>query len=415
MIKRACSFLASRKDFIIFSTIKLTVQLLSLITNIFIVRGLSVEGYGVYSLALMLVGLATTFGFSWSSSAIVYYGSKEKAEDGHLNKTFWSRNIILFFSLLIVTGSFIIFKPDIDIYVGLDVSYLILCWIYARIIEDYMSRYFLAVRKQIFSTIMIFTARFTFLLLILCIKLDVKTVILLNIISDISIIFYLLKVDKKDIGKFQFNKVFFKEVLSFSLWQLFGFSGLYIINFGDNAVIKYYMTTEDVGMYNAAYRLFDGIARLSYVISSFYAANISVYVHNDNKVKLRKFFYRERYIIFGLSIFAHILVMLLSRNIILLLYGERYLDAVPILNILLFGSACRYLTVFYMLYYNTNRKYKVQQNINIARSIINILLDILFIRYFGLLGPAIGTSLAIFLTLIYSIYYCEKRIKKLCN
>jgi O-antigen/teichoic acid export membrane protein len=74
------------------------------------------------------------------------------------------------------------------------------------------------------------------------------------------------------------------------------------------------------------------------------------------------------------------------------------------------GSIFRYLSVFYMLYFNTNKKHKLQQNINILRAILNLILDVVFIKKFGLIGPAIGTTVAIVLTFIISALYCEKRI-----
>jgi O-antigen/teichoic acid export membrane protein len=42
-----------------------------------------------------------------------------------------------------------------------------------------------------------------------------------------------------------------------------------------------------------------------------------------------------------------------------------------------------------------------------------LLLDIIFIQWFGLIGPAIATVVSLLLTLMYSMFYCEKRIKKL--
>ncbi|MCD4711909.1 MAG: polysaccharide biosynthesis C-terminal domain-containing protein [Clostridiales bacterium] len=170
------------------------------------------------------------------------------------------------------------------------------------------------------------------------------------------------------------------------------------------------MSSEDVGIYNAAYKIFNAIANFTFVISSYYAGNISQYFAKKEYVKIRNFFYRERFIIFGLSLFLHLIIILFSKPIILFLYGVRYVESISILNVLLIGSVFRYITVFYMLYYNTNNKYRLQQVINIFRAIINIILDIIFIKIFGLIGPAIATTVAMFLAFVFSLFYCEKRI-----
>lgn len=406
------NYVNKRKEFVIYTLLKILIMVLGLISNIFIVKKMTVNDYGIFSVAFMFIGLITTLGFSWSSSSILYYGSREKAKTGSINKTFWARNIIIVVSLVATTILFAIFRQRINDYIGLDVTFLILIWLYISVAEDYISQYFLAVKKQLLSNMLSVTAKIIYLLMISIFAFNVKTLILLNIVSHATVLLYVIGINKKDIGKFEFEKGWFKEVLNFSLWQLFGFSGLYLINFGDTAVIKYFMTTKDVGIYNAAYKLFNTIASLAFVISSYYAGNVSQYFTNNDAKKIKHFFYKERLLIFGLSTFAHILVMIFSKPIITTLYGERYGHTVIIFNVLMIGSIFRYLAVFYMLYYNTNKKHKLQQTINIVRAILNVILDIILIKIFGLIGPAIATTIAIFSAFVFSLFYCEKRIKK---
>jgi len=409
-MKKFLDFASKRKNFIIYVSLRVLVMALSLITNIFIVRKLTVNDFGVFSVALMFIGLITTFGFSWSSSSILYFGSREKLRKGNLNQTFWTRNVIIGTSLIITTTLFIIFRNQINSYIGLEVSFLILIWLYVSVAEDYLNQYFLAVKKQLLSSLLSVTAKVIYLGLIIIFSFDIKTLIIMNIVSHATVLLYVLGINKNDIGKFEFNTDWFKEILNFSLWQLFGFSGLYLINFGDTAVIKYFMTIEDVGVYNAAYKLFDAIANFAFVISSYYAGSISQYFERKEHKNIKHFFYKERFLIFGLSTALHIIIMIFSKPIIILLYGDKYLGSVLIFNILMIGSIFRYLSVFYMLYFNTNKKHKLQQNINILRAILNLILDVVFIKKFGLIGPAIGTTVAIVLTFIISALYCEKRI-----
>jgi O-antigen/teichoic acid export membrane protein len=412
-MKKIINIFNSRKQFILFSALKFFVLFLSLFTNVFIVKKLSVNDYGIFSIAFMLVGLLTTFGFSWSSSSITYYGSKEKIKYGSINKTFWARNIIIFISLLFVTVLFFTFKTNIDSYIGIDFSLYILIWLYLSVIEDYLNQYFLAVKKQIMSSMLSITAKVLYLVFVIFFSFDVKTLIILNIVSHSSVLLYFFGIKKNDIGKFEYDKEWFKEVLNFSVWQLFGFSGLYLINYGDVVVIKHFMSMEDVAIYNAAYKLFNAVANFAFVISSFYASSLSQYFEEKNSKKIKSFFYKDRISIFLISLVGHLVVMILSRPIILLLYGTRYVDSIAIFNVLMIGSIIRYWTVYYMLYFNTNKKHKVLQLINIFRAIINFVLDIFLIKVFGLIGPAIATVIAMFITGLYSYYYCEKDISRL--
>lgn len=404
------SYLYARRRFFLFSFLRVASMALGLISNIFIVRKLSVGDFGIFSVALLVVNLLTTFGFSWSSSSILYFGSKERAKYGSLNKTFWARNIIIAFSIVIVTVGIILFRHQIDSYIGISVWFLLLLWLYVSVIENYLNQYFLAVKRQITSSMLSITAKVIYIALIIIFSFDVKTLIILYIVSHASVIFYILGINRSDIGKFEYDRDWFKQVLNFSLWQLFGFSGIYLLNFGDTAVVKHFLTNEDVGLYNAAYQLFNGVASFAYVVSSYYASNVSSYFSSQNSKEIKKFYYQERFFVIVLSIIGHLILIFSSKFIITMLYGEKYINTVPIFNILMLGSMIRYITVFYMLYYNTNGKHHIQQILNIFVAILNVILSIIFLQIFGLNGPAIATVITILSSLIFSFFYCERRI-----
>lgn len=400
-----------QKKFIAYFFLRVCSMGLGLISNVLIIRKLTVDEFGVFSIALLVVNLLTTLGFNWSSSSILYFGSKEKEIYGSLNKTFWSRNIIILVSILIITIGIFLFREQVNRYIGINIWFLLILWLYVSVIEDYLYQYFLSIKKQITSSMLSITAKIIYILLIIIFPFDVKELIILYIISHSSVIFFILAINRNDIRKFEFDKTWFKTVLNFSLWQLFGFSGLYLINFGDIAVVKHFMTSREVGIYNAAYQLFIAVASFSSVISSYFASSISASFTTNNKKNIRRFYYKERWIITTVSILMHILIILLSKPVIILLYGEEYLSSVTLFNILMLGSIIKYLTVFYMLYYNTNGKYAIQQIINIIVAISNIILSIVLIQVLGLIGPAVGTVIAYFFSLLFSYFYCEKRIK----
>src|SRR5690606_19471267 len=127
-----------------------------------------------------LVGLITSFGFSSSSSSILYFGSKERAHSGSINKTFWARNIIIAVSLVVITVLFIVFNDLINSYVGLNVTYLIIIWLYVSVAEDYLVQYYLAVNKQLLSSLLSITAKVTYIILIIIFSFNIQMLILLN-------------------------------------------------------------------------------------------------------------------------------------------------------------------------------------------------------------------------------------------
>ena len=387
---------------------------LVLLTNIIIARKMSVEGYGTYALIIMVLGLGLTLGFSWSSSAILFYGGKEKAKNGNIRKTFWSRNLIIGIMVVLVLLLFVIFDNLINKYIGYEVGYGIFAWLIFRVISDYLIKYFLTIKKQNFSVFISLTIKLAFLLLVIFSSLSIKNIIYFGIISESLSLLFIFKVDKNDLKNAILNKKYFKDILNFSLWQFFGFSGLYIINFGDNAVIKHFMSVKEVGIYNAGYKLFAGLARMSFIITNFYTSEIMEYIEFENNAKLKNFFFKKRFLILILVLIPHIILIIFAKPLILNIFGINYKLAVSIFKILVVGSFIKYCGTFYIFYLNGMKKHKYLQYINVLRAFLNIVLDIIFIQFLGIYGPALGTTIAILISFIILYAVSEGKIKRLC-
>src|SRR5699024_2001384 len=118
------NYILTRRKFLSFSLLRVSGMILALISNIFIVRRLSVDDFGIFSVALLVVNLITTVVFSWSSSSILYFGSKEKEKYRRINKTVWARNIIIFISLVVATLAIVLLRNQIDDYIGINIWFL---------------------------------------------------------------------------------------------------------------------------------------------------------------------------------------------------------------------------------------------------------------------------------------------------
>lgn len=382
--------------FIVYVLLKVLATLLGIVSTMIVVSKLSVANYGIYSVALVLVGFIATFGFSWTSSSMIYFGSKEYHKTGSLKNTFWARNYIIITTTLVITLLIFLFSRTINSYVGVhNIHLLLVLWMFSLVFEDYLVQYFLSRERQIFSSLIVVIPKLIYIFMIVLFDFSVMQLIYYNIISHAITIFFIFKVRKEDITFTKPDKQYLKKVLNFSLWQLFGFSGVYIINFGDIAVIKHFSSIENVAIYNAAYKLFITFQGISYLISNFYASKISKYIVKKDFNRLNYFYYKQRFLILSLAFIAHLILYIFAGYIVRFIYDERYLESILIFRILIFGSFMYYISVFYLIYMNLTDKYKVLQSLNILQAILNILLDVILINIFGIIGPAIATLLAI--------------------
>ncbi|MBT2738387.1 lipopolysaccharide biosynthesis protein [Bacillus sp. ISL-7] len=404
--------LGSIWNFGLFSILQLSIQGLNLVINILLTRKISVHEFGTYSIILTILGIVSTLGFSWSASILTFHGSKEIADQGNMRKTIQARNLLLLISVTITSILFVIFNRQINDYVGYSYSLLIFVWVIVRGIQENFSFYFIAREKKIVSSLLGFLPKIITVLALLVANVDLLDVLYISVASEALSLILLVYINKEDFRKADLDKEYFLEVLKFGLWQLFGSMAIYVTNFGDNFVIKYFLNSKEVGIYNAAYKLFAGIYLMSNIISSFFVAKIVKYFQSNDKRKVKEFFFNTRILFFSIIVLVHIICILLAKPIFIFVYPNEYMESVKIFQVLLIASICRYWTVFEMLYFNINKMYHVQQILNILSAGLNILLDIVLVPIYGILGAAIATTVSIVLVSIISFWICEPKILK---
>ena len=198
---------------------------LTFLITLIIIRKLTRYEYGTYTLILTTLGILITFGFSWTSSSLMYFGVEEKLKYGSLNRTFWSRNIILSISYLFIGILFIYFQNKINSYLTESVSGYIFIWMTIRIFTDYLSSYFLAIEKREISILVNFTVKVVILFLLFTIKMTLKKILIFSIIAEMSGLVWILKINKKDFNKYIFDKKIFKQVLFLAFGNYLVFQG----------------------------------------------------------------------------------------------------------------------------------------------------------------------------------------------
>ena|GEM_PF-614268 len=396
----------------LFSAIQIVVQILGLATNVIIARKISVSDFGTYSMVITIVGIISTFGFTWTSSVLSFYGSKEVAVSGTMRKTIQSRNIVLLFSATVIGLAFLFLSSVINRYIGMNCTLLIFIWVVIKAINEYLTYYFIAREKKIISSTVGLIARVSTVLLLLMLHVNLVSLLWICILCEMLVVVTVVFVDRSDFTPSPFDKDYFKEIMTFALWQLLGSSAIYVVNFGDNLVIRHFMSSHDVGIYNAAYKIFSGIYIMANVVSSFYVATISRHFHQNDKKSLKDIYFKYRIMLIAAVICVHLLTIALSGPILTMLYPSEYSASIPVFQVLLIASICRYWTVFEMLFFNINKMFRIQQTLNIVCAILNIALDIALVPRMGIMGAAVGTTVSIVCTAIVSSIICEPKLLK---
>lgn len=183
-------------------------------------------------------------------------------------------------------------------------------------------------------------------------------------------------------------------------WPLM-INGLIIILYMriDQLMIKQMLGDSAVGIYSAAARLSEAFYFIPMVISS----SLFPAIINSKKINLKVYYSRLQKLYFlqvWLALFIIAMVVLSANWVVQTLYGEAYSEAAPVLIISIWGS----LFVFFGV---VKGRWMVLENMQfyatinaLAGLIINIILNLFLIPYWGIIGAAVSTLAAQFISAI---------------
>lgn len=181
-----------------------------------------------------------------------------------------------------------------------------------------------------------------------------------------------------------------KRILSQSYHYILSGMMVAIYSQTDKIMLKQMLSESDVGCYSIATTLCDKwVFVLAAIIQSIYPTIISLH-KRDEKLFERK--NRQLYgIVFYLSVAVSILFCVFGDYIVLLLYGEAYRPAILPLKIVTWYTAFSYLGVARNAWIVCKGKQKYLKYMYLGAAGINVVLNFLFIRLWGVGGAALAS------------------------
>lgn len=190
--------------------------------------------------------------------------------------------------------------------------------------------------------------------------------------------------------RWKFTKTVFIKLMGDS-WP-FLFAGLfgYLYARIDQVMLQHYLGSTSVGLYDIAVRLTNIWSFIpAIIIASVFPAIVKAR-ETDYLVYLKRF---RALIIFtsALSLLATIFMFALAKPVILVIFGEQYIDSVPILQIYIWSAILAILGVLAQQYLITENKGRVNLLLTIIGATVNISLNLYMIPNYGMAGAAIST------------------------
>jgi O-antigen/teichoic acid export membrane protein len=399
----------SVKSFVQLLSSKIFVQTLNLITLPIVLRYFVPSEYGKVALYQAVYGLLAIFLF-FTHHAKARFGREEYDATGNFRKTFWSVFFIKLPIVLFAGISIFYFHKYIENYIGLS-SEIIVVLLFLTFLSPISNNIdFLNVQEKYgIMSLLGLVDVLTRLMLIAFLLFAVFPpyailLILINLFGTIVqfiITFFLLY---RQIGLPLFDWRWTKDILIFSLPFLIHVIGATTVGYIDVIVIRKYLPLSDVGVYAVSYKINCILfVPLTIMMTMLMPRIISLY--NQNQHEQISWFYSRftpqiSFIISQIFCFFMLFLPLLP-----LIIGQKYNNAISPLAVLLISfSAAPYVYLMVPMFYASK---KVWPHIlsNGVMALTNVAFDFILIPKVGIIGGAISTALAGFMSLFIHSYF----------
>lgn len=370
-------------------------QVISLIGALYIPKLLGPGQYGIYNTVIAYVMLFSVFTFGGLNKVII----RESARDINkmkeiLEATIGFQNLFsLGASLLsLIVVLFIDYEKGTKIYIAIFSFSLLL-----RGTQNSLNTIYQSIENmKILSMFSIATQLVQVPLSILFLKMGygVLSLILLQLFIQIAILILNYYNSRKYLQFNIFSKIVFvarylKSGINFSLLEITGALSERI----DLVMLSFLTTPANVGIYAFAYN----IANKGLIIRSPISQSLFPYYArkmNNAPIPINILFKQTLLIIIP-SILIAIFVSLFSKYLIVKFIGIEYSQSADILNVLIFFLIMNYASIpFGLALQVTNNEIKLLY-LNVIRAILNITGNLLLFHYYGLIGIAYSTLLAV--------------------
>ena len=362
-------------------------------------RYLGAEGFGILSFALAFTGIFGVFSDLGLSTLTV----REVARDKSLAGKYLGNVAVMKIFLVIITFGLIALTINLLGYpeqtitvvylVALSIIFSAFSGMFYSVFQAYEKMEYVSVGRILSSALMLSGALFAInqglsVVEFASIYFIVSAVVLGYSFAVCAWKFVLPKIEVD----LSFWKPTIKQALPFGLTGLSGMIYTYI----DSVMLSLMKGDEVVGWYNAAYRLVLILLFIPGIINMAIFPSMSrFHISSQNSLKWTCEKYLKYMVIVGIPIGVG--TLLLAKRVILLIFGEGYMQSIIALQILIWPLVISFIGAAYVqLFGSTNRQIIVTKVSGIC-VVVNVILNLLLIPKLSYVGASLATVITEFI------------------
>lgn len=403
------------KKFLSFSIGGYIALIIGFFTTPIVTRMLSPEQYGVSSMYLLVVNILMLLAMLGLDQGFVRYFYEEANEyKGLLLKKCLK---IPFLMLCIVSAGIFLFKEKISQFIFLEYDFKMVILLILMLIFTLLNRYsFLTVRMnqkaKLFSLFQILTQLLNFVFIIMLFKVygdNYKTIVIGSTLTTIILTILSIFSERKIWSfKGKISKIDERELLKYSLPFTITMALTWVFQSSDKVVIKMFSSVEELGLYAAAFKI---VALLNIIQTGFTTFWVPVAYEKYTADSENLEFFEKIHSYISLVMFGVALVVLMSKDLIILLLGDKFRVASSIMPCLVLMPIMYTISETTVLGINFKKKTKYHMTISVVVAILNIVGNMILVPKVGARGAAISTGVVYIAFFTLRTYYSLKEIK----
>jgi O-antigen/teichoic acid export membrane protein len=386
---------------------KFLVYLLSIVTITLIPRYLGVENYGYLNFVLSFVGVFLIIGDLGINTLIFRDVSKNPSlKEKYFNNLFLPYLLfLLVVSVVMIVVSLFINKPLVVkqmIFFGLFFMIFTNVGSTIKMLLGSLQKFKYQAYNDVFSKLIYTVLALT----VIYLNQGLLGIFLSQVVSLFIVFLYLFFIVKKYVKlNLKVNLSFFIQKIKCS-WP-FALSNLFTVIFFDfdKLFISFFINDFQLGLYSSGVTLIGFLISIISLLGIVFFNLFSKYSFKEQSKSILNKFLKITMII-SLPIFLG--GVLLSKEIIQLVFGSQYILASSSFSILLLFFFLMSFSVVFTNFLMAHNKEKFVLKIRGISTGINILLNFLFIPLFGVIGAAITTVISEIINLTYLFINTKK-------
>lgn len=365
----------------------------------------------------MVASLFLSFGFTWSAFGIIRFGKEEQLNKGTINHTSSVRLWLIFPLITTALLLIILFRNGLLSYIGTNDRSMVL-YLMANVVlfvaHEHITSTLTAAekhRQNVLFLLGISVAKLCLLLAFYFHYVDVTAGLYIKLNVAVLFIVILLRIPFLKKNYFlPLDSVSRRDLMAFAKFvipQIYGFTGLYLIDWMDVYFIRIYCDLSELGSYQFLYSIFMKIASFGLLINTLFFPKI-VDWKNSDQTKLNSYLKNIPNFIFLISLLSIALFICIYYPMFSYFFRDKYVIAYPSFNLILLAIPFYFLIYVFIPVLNTYEKVLYIQVVNLVSALSNLLIDFFLIEHFGLVGAALGTFAAFFIKYLLLLFAIMK-------